>query len=66
MNVAEVNEVVISGDDCKNETVGKSLPKNLNGTIGYLTLDAKWAFTQLRQVFTKAPIFRHFNPECHI
>ena len=40
--------------------------KNSNGATGYLTPDAKWAFTQLRQAFTKAPIFRHFDPEYHI
>ena len=32
----------------------------------FLTPDARWAFTQLRQAFTKAPILRHFVPERHI
>ena len=40
--------------------------KNLNGAIRYLTPNAKQAFTQLRQVFTKAPIFQHSDSECHI
>ena len=32
----------------------------------FLTPSAKEAFNQLRQVFTKALILRHFDPECHI
>ena len=32
----------------------------------FLTSDAKEAFNRLRQAFTKAPILRHFDPECHI
>ena len=32
----------------------------------FLTLDARQAFTQLRQAFTEALILRHFDPECHI
>ena len=32
----------------------------------FLTLDARRAFTQLRQAFTEAPILRHFDPEHHI
>ena len=58
--VAEDDEFGSIGDsDCKEETVGRSplTFKNSNGATGYLTLDAKQAFTQLRQVFTKAPVF---------
>ena len=32
----------------------------------FLTPDTRRAFTQLIQAFTEAPIFRHFDPECHI
>ena len=32
----------------------------------YITPDAKKAFDQLRQAFTKAPIFQYFNPEQYI
>ena len=32
----------------------------------FLTPGAKKAFNQLRQVFIKAPILWHFDPECHI
>ena len=58
----------IDGDDCGDETVERSLltSKNSNGATGYLTHNGKRAFTQLRQAFTKAPIFQHFDPECHI
>ena len=34
--------------------------------IGYLILEAKKAFTQWRKAFTEAPIFQHFDLECHI
>ena len=67
MDVAKVDEVGIDGrGDCEDETVRKSLSKNLNGAIGYLTPDAKQAFIELRQAFTKAPILRHFDLECYI
>ena len=63
---AEVGSV--GGGDCEDETVERSplTSKNSNGATGYLTPNAKRAFTQLRQAFTKAPILRHFDPECHI
>ena len=32
----------------------------------YLTPDTKKAFDQLRQAFTEAPIFQHFDPEQYI
>ena len=67
LDVAEVDEVGVGGGgDRKDETVGRSPSKNSNGATGYLTPDARRAFTQLRQAFTEAPILRHFDPECHI
>ena len=67
MDVAEVNKVGVGdGGDCEDETVRRSLSKNLNGATGYLTPDARQAFTQLKQTFTKAPILQHFDSECHI
>ena len=66
--MAEDAEVGSTGGDCEDETVERSplTSKNSNGAMGYLTPDAKRAFTQLRQAFTKAPILRHFDPKCHI
>ena len=32
----------------------------------FLNPDAREAFNQLRQVVTKTPILRYFDPECHI
>ena len=32
----------------------------------FLTPDARTAFNRLRLAFTKAPILRHFDLECHI
>ena len=40
--------------------------RNKEAGTGFLTLEARLAFTQLRQAFVKAPIFYHFNPESHI
>ena len=66
--MAEDTKFSSIGSDCEDETV-KRLPlisKNSNGATGYLTLGTKQAFTQLRQAFTQAPIFRHFDLECYI
>ncbi len=37
-----------------------------NSGTDFLTPGAKEAFIHLRKAFTKAPILRHFDPECHI
>ena len=67
MNVAEVDEVDVGdGGDCKDETVGRLPSKKSNKTTRYLIPDAKQAFTQLRQAFTKAPVLRYFDPKCHL
>ena len=67
MHMAEVDEVGVGGnDDCKDETVGRLPSINLNRTTIYLTPNARQAFTQLRQVFTKAQILRRFDPKYHI
>ena len=66
--MAKDTEVGSMGGDREDETVKRSplTSKNSNGAISYLTPDAKRAFTQLRQAFTKAPIFQYFDPKCHI
>ena len=68
MDVAESDEIGGgSGSDCEDGTAKRSSrSKNLNKATGYLTPDARRAFTQLRQAFTKALIFWYFDLECHI
>ena len=67
MNMADVDEVGVGADgDHEDETVGRLPSKNLIRAMGYLTPNARQPFTQLRQVFIKAPILRHFGPGCHI
>ena len=67
MDVVKVDKVGVGDDsDRKDETVEKSLSKNSNEAMGYLTPNTRRAFTQLRQTFTKAPILQHFDPECYI
>ena len=68
MDMAENDEFSGSSDgDCESEIVEK-LPcfKNVNKTMGYLTLDARQAFTWLKQVFSKGLILWHFGRKCHI
>ena len=52
--------------DRKDKTVKRSPSKNLNRVMDYLTSNVKQTFTQLRQAFTKAPIFWLFDPKYHI
>ena len=68
IDVAECDKVGIvgGGSNCEDKTVKRSLFKNLNRATDYLTLKARLAFIKLRKAFTKAPIFQHFDLECHI
>ena len=63
---AEIGSV--GGGDCKDEMVKRSslTSKNSNRATSYLTSKARFAFTQLKKAFIKAPILQHFDPECHI
>ena len=56
--MAENTEIGTIGEshDCEDETVKKSLSKNLNGATDYLTPKARLAFTKLRKTFAKALI----------
>ena len=55
------------GGDCKNGMIKRSpYFKNLNRATGYLTPNARRVFTQLKQLFTEALIFQHFNQKYYI
>ena len=58
-----------AGESNKNLSITKKLKKKWKAnSIGadFLTSDAKEIFIHLRKAFTKAPILRHFDSECHI
>lgn len=52
----------------KKSLSSKKLSKSKNkvGSSDFLIPKTKLTFTKLRQVFLKAPILNHFNPECYI
>ena len=52
--------------DYINHTVSNIVSNSAKNVSNYLTPDAKRAFDQLRQAFTKAPILQHFDPEQYI
>ena len=68
MDVAESDEIGGSSSGDREDGTVKRSPcsKNLNRATGELTPDARQAFTQLWQAFTKAPILQQFDPEYHI
>ena len=65
-----VDDSEVVGSSGGNE--GKSAKSDFTKPVrraekpSFLTPDARRAFTQLRQVFTKASILQHFDPKCHI
>ena len=73
---SKMDDVEVDGSEVEVDEVGKkarktSKSKNLSKsqkTVGsdFLTPGAKLAFTKLRQVFLKALIFYHFDPDRHI
>ena len=50
----------------KNAKSGKQTRIGATRKPTFLTLGAREAFNQLKQVFTKAPTLWHFDLECHI
>ena len=44
----------------------KNLSKSKKTKSSFLISKAKMTFIKLRQAFVKAPIFHHFDTECHI
>ena len=61
-----VEDAKLDGGGNCNKTVKKLLSKKSNGVLGYLTPNARQAFSKLRQAFTKAPILWHFDPAYYI
>ena len=52
--------------DHVSHTVSNIVSNSTKNVSNYLTPDAKKAFDQLRQAFTKAPILQYFDPEQYI
>ena len=52
--------------DYVSHAVSNFVSNSIKNVSNYLTVNTKRAFNQLRQAFTKAPIFKHFNPERYI
>ena len=68
MDVAESDKIDIgSVGNCKNKITKRSpLPKSSNRATHYLMPNTMQTFTQLKQTFTKVPIFQHFDLKYHI
>ena len=74
---SEFDSGEVDGGEVEVDEVGKKVQKTTKsknsskskktiGLLDFLTPGAKLAFTELRQVFFKASILYHFNPERHI
>ena len=61
-------EVIGSGGGNDRKLAKSDFTKSVRGVEepSFLTPDARQAFNQLRQAFTKAPILQHIVPERHI
>ena len=66
INIAEEAEVGDDASDCEDRKVERSLRLKNSNRAGYLTPEARLAFTLLRKAFIKALIFWYFDLECHI
>ena len=62
------NKVVGSSGRNEGKSAKSDFTKPVRGVeeSSFLNPDARQAFTQLRQAFTKALLLRHFDPERHI
>ena len=62
------SKVVRSSSGNEGKSAKSDFTKPVRGVEepSFLTPDARRAFTQLRQAFTKAPILQHFDPKRHI
>ena len=62
------SEVVGTSGGNERKSAKSDFTKPVRGAEepSFLTPDARRAFTQLRQAFTKAPILQHFDPERYI
>ena len=60
----EVDDEV--GKKGRNPTKSKNLSKFKKTELSFLISGARIVFTKLRQVFIKAPIFYHIDPESYI
>ena len=68
VTVVDDSEIVRSSGRNKRKSAKSNFTKPMRGAEepSFLTLNARHAFTQLKQTFTKALIFRHFDLEQHI
>ena len=73
---SKMDNVKVDGSKVRDNKVGKkgrktSKSKNLSKSkktveSDFFTPGARLAFIKLRQAFVKAPIFHHFDSNCHI
>ena len=76
LNRSEIDSGEVDGDKVGDDKVGKKVQKmskfkNMSKfkkivELDFLILRARLAFTKLRQIFVKVPIFHHFDPKRHI
>ena len=68
----EVNNIKIEDNKVRKKVQKTSKSKNSSkskkmvGSLNFLILEAKLAFTELRQAFLKVAILHHFDPKCYI
>ena len=70
---SRIDDDEVDDDEVEDDEIKKKVQKckNLSKSkkaVGsdFFIFGARLAFTELKQVFVKAPILYHFDPECHI